>query len=88
MSNGQLITEIGELMDQEQMQVKAYRRLMLRSVAGVLDKADAMDNTLQKVCLRVEVHDDEIKTLRKRDNLNNIITGVLASIATIVGIDK
>lgn len=88
MSNGELIIEIGELMEDEKMSVAAYRRLMLRSVSGLLDKTDSMDTMLVSVCKDVETHDAEIKTLRKRDNLNNVVTALVAGFAAIVGIDK
>ena len=88
MSNGELITEIGDLMDEEKMSVAAYRRLMLKATKGVLVKQDSMDTMLVSVCKDVELHDTEIKTLRKRDNLNNIVTAVVAAFAAVVGFDK
>ena len=88
MSNGELIIEIGELMEDEKMSVAAYRRLMLRSVSGLLDKTDSMDTMLVSVCKDVETHDTEIKTLRKRDNLNNMLASVIGAVAIFVGIDK
>lgn len=88
MSNGELVKKIGTLMEKKKMSVSAYRELMLEATASSLTKQDDMDDKLKSVCVKVEIHDDAIKTLRKRDNINNIVTGVLASIATIVGIDK
>ena len=88
MTNGELINEIGELMEDEKMSVAAYRRLMLRSVSGLLDKTDSMDTMLVSVCKDVEVNGEDIKTLKKRDNINNAVTAVVAAFAAIVGFDK
>ncbi len=85
MTNGELINEIGELMDKEQMPVAAYRKLMLRSVSGLLDKTDSMDEKLSSVCKDVEKHEDDIKILKKRDNLNNMLTAAMATVAGILG---
>ena len=84
MTNGELITEIGELMDEDKMPVAAYRRLMLKSVKGLLDKQAGMD----AVALVVGEHDKDITKLQKRDNLNNIVTAVVAAFAAIIGFDK
>ena len=85
MSNGEIITEIGELMEEKKMSVVAYRRLMLRSVSGLLDKTDSMDTKLSSVCKDVEKHDEDIKMLKKRDNLNNMLTTAVGAIAAFVG---
>ena len=84
MTNGELINEIGELMEEDKMPVAAYRRLMLKSVKGLLDKQAGMD----AVALVVGEHDKDITKLQKRDNLNNIVTAVVAAFAAIVGFDK
>ena len=84
MTNGELINEIGELMEEDKMPVAAYRRLMLKSVKGLLDKQAGMD----AVALVVGEHDKDITKLQKRDNLNNIVTAVVAGFAAIVGFDK
>ena len=84
MSNGELITEIGDLMKEDKMSVAVYRRLMLKSVKGLLDKQDDMDEVAQAV----KGHDKDITKLQKRDNLNNIVTAVVAAFAAIVGFDK
>ncbi len=88
MTNGELINEIGELMDKEQMPVAAYRKLMLRSVSGLLDKTDSMDTMLASVCKDVEGQEKDIDRLKKRDNINNAVTAVVAAFAAIVGFDK
>jgi hypothetical protein len=85
MTNGQLIDEIGELMEEKKLPVAAYRRLMLRSVSGLLDKTDSMDTMLASVCKDVEKHDDDIDRLKKRDNLNNMLTTAVGAIAAFVG---
>ena len=84
MTNGELINEIGELMEADKMSVTVYRRLMLRSVSGLLDKQAGMD----AVALVVGEHDKDIDKLQKRDNLNNVVTAVVAAFAAIVGFDK
>ena len=84
MTNGELINEIGALMEEDKMSVAAYRRLMLRSVSGLLDKQVGMD----EVALVVKEHIKDIDKLQKRDNLNNIVTAVVAAFAAIVGFDK
>ena len=84
MTNGELINEIGELMEADKMSVTVYRRLMLRSVSGLLDKQAGMD----EVALVVKEHNKDIDKLQKRDNLNNIVTAVVAAFAAIVGFDK
>lgn len=85
MTNGELINEIGELMEEKKMPVAAYRRLMLRSVSGLLDKTDSMDAMLVPLCKDVETHDKEIRILRKRDNINNMLTTAVGAIAAFVG---
>lgn len=84
MTNGELINEIGELMEADKMSVTVYRRLMLRSVSGLLDKQAGMD----QVALVVKEHNKDIDKLQKRDTLNNIVTAVVAAFAAIVGFDK
>ena len=84
MTNGELIIEIGELMDEDKMSVAAYRRLMLKSVKGLLDKQEGMD----AVALVVKEHDKDIDKLQKRDNLNNMLTSVIGAIAIFMGVDK
>ena len=88
MTNGELINEIGELMEDEKMSVAAYRRLMLKATKGVLVKQDSMDTMLNGVYKDVEVNGEDIKTLKKRDNINNAVTAVVAAFAAIVGFDK
>ncbi len=88
MTNGELINEIGALMEKKQMSVAAYRRLMLKATKGVLVKQDSMDTMLNGVYKDVEVNGEDIKTLKKRDNINNAVTAVVAAFAAIVGFDK
>jgi hypothetical protein len=88
MTNGELINEIGALMEEDKMSVAAYRRLMLKATKGVLVKQDSMDTMLVSVCKDVEVNGEDIKTLKKRDNINNAVTAVVAAFAAIVGFDK
>ena len=63
-NSGELINEIGELMEEDKMPVAAYRRLMLKSVKGLLDKQEGMD----AVALVVKEHEKNITKLQKRDN--------------------
>ena len=88
MTNGELINEIGALMEEDKMSVAAYRRLMLKATKGVLVKQDSMDTMLVSVCKDVEVNGDAIDKLKTRDNINNAVTAVVAAFAAIVGFDK
>ncbi len=88
MTNGELINEIGALMEEDKMSVAAYRRLMLKATKGVLVKQDSMDTMLNGVYKDVEVNGEDIKTLKKRDNLNNMLTSVIGAVAIFMGVDK
>lgn len=85
MSNGKLVKKIGVLMDKKKMSVAAYRELMLEATVASLTKQDAMDDKLKTVCVIVDVHDKAIDSLKKRDNLNNMLTTAVGAIAAFVG---
>ena len=85
MSNGELIREIGELMDNEKMKVSAYRRLMLKATAGLLDKQDDMDAKLSMVCKDVAQHETDIEKLQRWDKGIGVLAVIGSVIAGVLG---
>jgi len=90
MSNGSMLTEIKNLIDSgEDFTARQYRQLMLSAMLEMGEKIEMVETGLAtRKCSSLAVVENEVKILRRRNNITDLLTAVMTSVAVYLGVNK